>query len=74
MEIRHDKSKNISNVSADKILELAFEVIHKADDLIPCSTVLIECNHNPKVQKIYTDHQFKLFQKGKELDQFYRLL
>lgn len=68
------EEKVSSKVTSKKILDLAFEIIQKADELIPCPAVLVECNHNPNVQKVYIDYGFKQFQEGTILDQFYKLI
>ena len=61
-----------SAITSTEILDYAFEVIRASSNLIPCRCVLVECNDNPKVQKVYTDYQFSEFQYDGEHYQFYK--
>lgn len=61
-----------ANISSTEILDYAFEIIHASSDLIPCRCVLVECSENLKVQKVYTDYGFTLFQYDGEHYQFYK--
>lgn len=61
-----------SNISSKEILDDAFEIIRASSALIPCRCVLVECNDNEKVHKVYTDYHFKKFQFDGEHHQFYK--
>ena len=59
-----------SSVAGREILDLAFEVIQAASDLIPCKYVLVECSDDEKVKKAYTDYGFKFFQNDGQHNQY----
>lgn len=61
-----------SEVKSLEILNRAFEVIYKAHELINCRCVLVECNDNDKVHKVYTTYGFKYLQDDGEHKQFYK--
>ena len=61
-----------ADIAGREILDNAFEVIRQSDALIPCRCVLVECNDNEKIHKVYTDYQFKFFQNDGEHDQFFK--
>lgn len=61
-----------AQISSAEILDFAFEIAAASSELIPCRCVLVECSENPKVQKVYTDYEFKFFQFDGEHYQFYK--
>lgn len=61
-----------ADITSTEILDCAFEVIRASSNLIPCRFALVECSKNPKVQKVYQDYQFSLFQHDENYNQFYR--
>lgn len=63
-----------ADISSKEILDCAFEVVRASSALIPCRCVLVECNSNEKVHKVYTDYHFKFFQFDGEHHQFYKPL
>lgn len=65
-----DDTYQRSSVTSGEILDLAFEVIYSASDLIPCKYVLVECSDNEKVQKAYIDYGFNFFQNDGEHNQY----
>lgn len=66
--------EKISNINSKQILDYAFEVIKESSELIPCRCVMVECNDDPKVHKIYTNYGFKDFQHDGEHQQFFKLI
>lgn len=71
-----EKVDNDADICADinskQILDYAFEIIRASSNLIPCRCALVECSDNPKVQNVYTDYGFTLFQYDGEHHQFYK--
>ena len=65
---------HIYTISAEQILNFAFEIIYAASHLIPCRCVMVECSDNIKVHNIYTNYGFKFFQYDGEHYQFYKKL
>lgn len=65
-----DGTFNRSEVSSKEILDLAFEVIRAAADLIPCKYVLVECSDQEKVRKSYENYGFIFFQNDGEHNQY----
>ncbi len=61
-----------SGITSGEILDYAFEIIRDSSSLIPCRCVLVECSEEPKVQKVYTDYGFSLFQFDGGHYQFYK--
>lgn len=61
-----------ADISSKEILDDAFEIVRASSALIPCRCVLVECNSNEKVHKVYTDYHFKKFQFDGEHHQFYK--
>lgn len=59
-----------SSVTSTEILDLAFEVIRSASDLIPCKYVLVECSNEEKVKKAYTNYGFNFFQNDGRHNQY----
>jgi hypothetical protein len=59
-----------SPLSGRYILDVAFEVIQEASDLIPCKHVLIECSNDEKVKRFYEENQFRFFQHDGEHNQY----
>lgn len=59
-------------VTSQEILDFAFEIVRFSSSLIPCRCVLVECNDNPKIQKVYADYGFSLFQRDGERFQLYK--
>ncbi len=55
-----------SDIFNKEILDDVFEIIRASSALIPCRCILVECNNNPKVHKIYTDYKFKKIQYDEE--------
>lgn len=70
---RYVDGKIVSDpISGKEILDFAFEVIRSASGLIPCRCVMVECNDNGKVHKVYTDYGFTFFPYDGEHHQFYK--
>lgn len=67
---KHVTKSERSSVTGAYILDLAFEIIQEASDLIPCKYVLVECGDEQKVQKFYQDNAFKFFQNDGEHNQY----
>ena len=74
MEKAEDGRVTAADISGASILDCAFEIIRASSALIPCRCVLVECSDEPKVQKVYTDYQFKFFQHDGAHHQFYKVL
>lgn len=55
-----------AEIASGEILDYAFEVIRASNSLIPCRCALVECSEEPKVQKEYTDYEFKFFQYDRD--------
>ena len=72
IEQLEDGSISSSSITSEEILDDAFEVILASSNLIPCRCVLVECNENEKVQKVYTDYGFSPFQYDGGHYQFYK--
>jgi hypothetical protein len=69
----NDGSLKASKLSAKEILDAAFEIIQQADELIPCSVVLVECSSCEKIRKIYMDYGFQFLQIDGEHYQYYKM-
>jgi len=63
--------KYISKISANDILDRAFEIIGRSHELISCRCVLVECNESEKVHKVYYDYGFKYLQHDGEHHQLF---
>lgn len=61
-----------SDITSKEILDMAFEVIVKSHDLIPCRCVLVECNDDERVHNIYLNYKFKYLQFDDGHHQFYK--
>ena len=72
IEQLEDGSFSFPSITSEEILNDAFEVIRASSNLIPCRCVLVECNENEKVQKVYTDYGFSPFQCDGGHYQFYK--
>ena len=72
IECNNDGEILSANISGTEILDKALEVVRASHALIPCRCVLVECNDNEKVHKVYLDYQFKKFQFDGEHHQFYK--
>ena len=59
-----------AGIASGEILDYAFEVIRASNSLIPCRCALVECSEEPKVQKAYTDYEFKFFQYDRDGGQY----
>lgn len=59
-----------SSVTSKEILDLAFEVIRAASNLIPCKYVLVECGDEEKVKKAYANYGFSFFQHDGQHNQY----
>lgn len=65
-------NNHISEISANEILDRAFEIIGKAHELITCKCVLVECNDSVKVHQVYYDYGFKYLQHDGEHHQLFK--
>lgn len=69
---QEDGTELRANITSTEILDFAFEIIHAANDLIPCRCALVECSKNLKVQQAYKNYHFSELQYDGEHYQFYK--
>lgn len=69
--VRQDGDKKVrSSLTGKELLDMAFEVIQEANDLIPCKHVLVECSDEAKVKHFYESNGFHFFQKDGRHNQY----
>ena len=61
-----------TNISAEDILNDAFDVIQRASDIIVCRGVLVECSSEEKVHTVYKNYGFSYLQYDEPHYQFYK--
>lgn len=59
-----------ADITAEEILDYAFEVIRASSALIPCRCALVECSKIEKVQQVYLNYGFTFFQPDGDLYQY----
>lgn len=59
-------------LSAADILNDAFDMIHRASDIIVCRGVLVECSSEEKIHTIYKNYGFSYLQYDEPHYQFYK--
>lgn len=61
-----------TEVSSTDILDDAFEIIRKANEMIACRGVLVECSAEEKIHMVYKNYGFAFLQYDDPHFQFYK--
>lgn len=61
-----------AKISAEDILNDAFDMIQRASDIIVCRGVLVECSSEEKVHTVYKNYGFSYLQYDEPHYQFYK--
>jgi len=59
-------SKKPKEVSGNEIMEYAFSVIYRVQELIGGRVVFVECQDKPKLVDFYVSNGFKVFRQDPE--------
>jgi hypothetical protein len=60
---KHINGNEHSAITSSEILNAAFEIIHKAKNLITFKAVLVECKDDEKLVSLYSNYGFSFLQK-----------
>lgn len=63
---------HFAEISAEEILNDAFDMIQKASDIIVCRGVLVECSSEEKIHTVYKNYGFSYLQYDNPHYQFYK--